>query len=95
MYKRKGSLFLDNFERILVSSESYYCKLIHYIHFNPVHHHFVNDLRDWKYSSYGSYFSKLPSQIRRSEVISWFDNIENFIAFHQKEIDDKMPFDLE
>jgi REP element-mobilizing transposase RayT len=95
MYGRKGSLFLDNFERIHISSDAYFKKLIHYIHYNPVHHGFTTDLRDWKYSSYESFFSKTASRLKRELVIKWFDDIDNFIAFHQKDIDTNLPFEME
>lgn len=45
MYKRKGKLYWSEFERKLVDSDSYFRRLIHYIHFNPVFHGFVKDLR--------------------------------------------------
>ena len=51
---RRGSLFIPNFSRKLIDSEKYFKQIIHYIHFNPVHHKFVKDLRDWKYSSFES-----------------------------------------
>jgi len=40
-YHRTGSLFEKNFERKQITSESYFQKLIYYIHNNPVHHGFV------------------------------------------------------
>ncbi len=88
MYERKGSLFLDNFERKLVTDDEYFRNLVHYIHYNPVHHGFVSDFRDWKYSSFESYFSQSKSRINRKEVIDLFDNITNFKAYHHRAIDD-------
>ncbi len=93
--KRRGSLFIPNFERKQIDSNTYFRELIHYIHFNPVHHGFVKDLRDWKYTSFESFFSEKATRIARDEVISWFDNKQNFWDFHQKEIDEKMSLDLE
>jgi len=58
MYKRKGKLFLEDFERKLIDTDEYYKTIIHYIHFNPVYHGFVKDMRDWKYSSFESFFRK-------------------------------------
>jgi len=40
-YKRSGSLFQKNFRRIEVSSDKYFTRLIHYIHFNPQKHRFT------------------------------------------------------
>jgi len=92
---RRGSLFIPNFERKHIDSDEYFRELIYYIHFNPVHHGFVKDLRDWKYSSFESFFSTKATSLKREEVIEWFGDKENFLAFHQKEIDGKMSLDLE
>jgi putative transposase len=92
---RRGNLFIPNFDRKRVDNDIYLKNLIHYIHFNPVHHGFVNDLRDWKYSSFHSFLSKKESSLKRDEVISWFGDIQNFIEFHNKEIDGKMALELE
>jgi REP element-mobilizing transposase RayT len=68
-YNRKGSLFLDNVKRKLIKDESYFTKLVHYIHYNPVHHGFVDKINDWKYSSYHSLISAKPTALKRREVL--------------------------
>ena len=92
---RNGSLFIPRFRRKHIDSDEYFKQIIHYIHYNPVHHEFVDDLRDWKYSSFESFFSEKATSLKRNEVIGWFDNKENFWDFHQKEIDMKMTLALE
>ncbi len=92
---RKGSLFIPRFERKHIDSDNYFKQLIHYIHYNPVHHGFVDDLRNWKHSSFESFFSKKATKLKREEVMEWFENKENFWAFHQREIDEKMVLELE
>jgi len=94
-HSRIGGLFQRPFKRIRIVSNENLCNLIHYIHFNPVHHEFVYDMRDWKYSSFESFFSEKATLLKRDEVIDWFDNKENFFAFHQKEIDEKIFIDME
>ena len=94
-FSRKGVLFRKPFRRLLIDSDSYFRDLIHYIHFNPVHHGFTNDLRTWKHSSFESFYSDKSSLLERDEVIGWFHDKANFYACHQKEIDDRMCFDLE
>jgi len=42
-FNRKGSLFIPNFKRKQIESNSYFATLIAYIHYNPVHHGFVDD----------------------------------------------------
>jgi len=41
---RKGSLFIPRYKRKQIDSNEYFKQLIHYVHFNPVHHGFVEDL---------------------------------------------------
>ena len=51
-YKRTGALFQHHFGRIPITSDRYFAALVRYIHHNPRKHGFVNDFRDWPYSSY-------------------------------------------
>ncbi len=95
MFDRKGSLFLDNFERNLIDTPEYYKNAIHYVHKNPVHHGFVKDVRDWKYTSYESYFTDRASKLKREKVIEIFENREKFMEFHKKEIDEKLSIKFE
>ena len=92
---RKGTLFQKPFKRKQITDESYLKNMIHYIHYNPVHHGFVDNLRNWKHSSFESFFSDKETQLQRDEVMEMFDNKENFFAFHQNEVDEKgnMEFD--
>ncbi len=92
---RKGSLFRQNFKRKLIASEEYLRELIHYVHYNPVHHGFVDDIRDWEFSSYESFFSDKATKLKRNEVIELFEDVDNFYYFHQKEIDENLAFELE
>jgi len=87
---RKGALFERPFKRRKIDNEKYLKNIIHYIHYNPVHHEFTDDLKEWKYSSYNSFFTKKKSLLKREEVIEWFDNLENFIFIHNKEADENI-----
>jgi len=92
---RKGKLFLENFERKRINEENYLRNIIQYIHFNPVYHGFVNDLRDWKYSSFQCFLTTKATDIKRDEVIEWFNGKENFLAFHHQEMDEKLILEME
>ena len=92
---RRGTLFEKPFKRSHIDSDEYFRNMIPYIHFNPVHHGFVKDLRDWPYSSFESFFTDKASNLQRKEVITWFDSKENFFLQHKVEIDNKMIADLE
>lgn len=83
MYNRRGSLFLDNIQRIPVANDDYFTTMIRYIHFNPVLHGFVKRLYHWKYSSIHSFLSDKRSLIDRAFVLDWFGGAELFKKFHQ------------
>jgi len=82
-YGRSGSLFKDRFSRIKLDSEEYVRKLILYIHLNPTHHQFVADFRIYKHSSYNSMLSNKPTSLLREDVLSFFEDKQNFIDAHQ------------
>jgi len=87
-YNRKGSLFLDYLKRKRVNDNTYLIKLFHYIHNNPVNHGFVEDIKDWKYSSYHSYINLAKeTKIERTEMMKYFDTVNDFIEYHQSNVE--------
>jgi len=95
VHKRKGSLFMQNFKRKPVENDSYFTKLVHYIHANPVHHGFVNNLSDWSWSSYQAFLFDKPTKLRRQEVLDWFGGKEDLLALHQQPIDVKLGLEMD
>lgn len=81
-HNRTGSLFENNFERKLVTSEKYFQQLIFYIHNNPVNHGLVKQISLYPWSSYKSIISDKPTKIKRREVLELFGGRENFIFYH-------------
>jgi REP element-mobilizing transposase RayT len=79
---RRGGLFCQSINRNLITSEKYLQMGIVYIHNNPVKHGFCSSPEKWKYSSYLSILSERPTKVKRDEVLSWFENKENFIDYH-------------
>ena len=86
-FNRKGGLFLNNLKRIIVPTDSYFTSLIHYIHFNPVHHGFCKDLSDWHHSSYNAFLLEKATRLERVEILNWFGNREQYLRFHQQPLD--------
>ncbi|MGB0880306.1 MAG: transposase [Polaribacter sp.] len=82
-YGRTGSLFEKPFKRIKISDEEYLKKLILYIHLNPEKHQISEDFKEYKHSSYQAILSTNKTDLAREDVISLFDDIENFIETHQ------------
>lgn len=86
-YKRTGSLFEKPFKRKIIDNNLYLIHLTTYIHRNPQIHRFVDDFRDWPYSSYNSITSKEITHIQHAEVLDWFDGQIGFKDAHKQELD--------
>jgi putative transposase len=84
-YQRKGSLFIPNINRRKIDSDSYFTRCITYIHQNPSHHGFVKDFRDWRFSSWKSLVSTLPTKIEKPAVLDWFGGIDGLLKDHEME----------
>ncbi len=84
---RVGSLFQKNFKRLRIESEEHLTNLVLYIHANPQLHGLCHDYRDWVDSSYGTVLSNSPTKLRRTEVLSWFGDMETFVARHREYVD--------
>jgi len=83
MYDRRGSLFLDNIERISINDDEYFTNMIRYIHFNPVLHGFTETPEKWKFNSIHTYYSEKRSSVSRRDVFEWFGGPGQFKQFHQ------------
>ncbi len=88
-YGRTGSLFENRYRRKEVTTDRYFLRLIHYIHWNPQKHGFVTDFRDYPYSSYQIFLMEKPTFVQRIEVLAWFDGRDGFIKRHQELVDEK------
>ena len=80
---RTGGLFETPFKRKLVNSETYFTQLIWYIHFNPQKHGFVNDFKDYPYSSYHGHISNKSTKLAKQQVIEWFGSEYDYEKFHR------------
>ena len=93
MYSRRGSLFIPNFKRKEITSDSYLTNIIFYIHTNPLRHGFVKEIAAWPWSSYQDLLQETPTTLKREEVIQWFGNHDEFIKFHRQPLFDGMTED--
>ena len=87
-YGRTGSLFQHHFGRVPVTTDSQFWNVIAYIHQNPQKHKFVEDFRDWKYSSYGVLLSDKPTKIQRDIVLDWFGGKDGYLKLHEEWVTD-------
>ncbi|MFH1824817.1 MAG: transposase [Candidatus Firestonebacteria bacterium] len=62
-HKRSGHLFQGRYKSILVGEESYWQNLSFYIHLNPICAGMVNELNDYRWSSYHDYVG--PEKVHR------------------------------
>ncbi|MBX3038133.1 MAG: hypothetical protein KF758_14570 [Anaerolineales bacterium] len=83
--QRTGALFERPFKRIPVESEAYLLRLMVYIHQNPQKHKFVEDFREWNYSSYHALVSDdVPTRLQRERVMQMFRSRQDFVKIHQE-----------
>ena len=87
VYNRMGSLFIPSMKMELVEGDESFCRVVHYIHNNPVHHHFVDKIDKWKHSSYKIFLSNSETKIERAYVLKVFGGLVKFIQHHEKPID--------
>lgn len=86
VYDRSGSLFESPFKRIKVTNDSYYSRLVSYIHQNPQNHGIVEDFKDYPHSSYWSHLSTSKnSKLERRDVLAWFGGENAYRDFHANE----------
>ena len=88
--QRKGSLFMKPFKRIPINTQKYLINTLLYIHTNPEYHNNSVSFKTYKWSSFQSILNDCPSQLRKNEVIDWFDGKENYLFCHNKQIVDKI-----
>jgi putative transposase len=92
---RTGRLFLRSVDRKPVTHQSYFNKLIHYIHYNPVHHGFVKSIDDWTYSPYHSLLSAKNTKLGREKVVKSFGGMEEFIKVHNSKPDKNLFLEMD
>ena len=82
-YGRSGSLFQHPFGRVRVANPTQFYRVVMYIHQNPQKHKFVNDYKEWKYSSYAVLLASSPTRLQRGTVIEWFGGCDQFTRMHE------------
>ena len=81
-YNRVSSLFEKNFERSLITAESYFLRTLFYIHWNAQKHGYIKDYREWEHSSYQTLLSDVPTFLPRAQLLDWFGSRAEFIQAH-------------
>ncbi len=81
-YNRHGKLLEEPFKRKMVDGDSYFTSLIYYIHFNPQHHGFTTDFRNWEFTSWHALLSDKETFLATEKVIEWFGSKNHFVNAH-------------
>jgi hypothetical protein len=89
IYKRSGALFERPFKRIPIESENHLKYLVYYIHHNPIHHGFCDNMLEYPWTSYLTILSPKHTHLKRSEVLEWYSNPENFQYYHSQQTIDQ------
>lgn len=83
-HKRKGNLFYRTFRRVKINNEEHFTKACVYIHANAQKHKIVDNFSKYKWTSYHSILSNLPTLLERKYVIDLFGGKERFIQVNRK-----------
>lgn len=86
---RTGTLFQTPFKRALVNDDSYFARLVYYIHANPQTHQLINDFKEWRWSSYQRILLEKQTKLKKDEVLDWFGNKQQFEKFHNERLEIK------
>mgnify|MGYP001168835817 CR=1 FL=1 len=82
VYNLRGNLFIQRTRRRLIKDDEDFRNMIVYIHMNPVHHNFVFNIDDWKFTSYHEYFTDKNNLVDKSYSLDSFGDLENFKFVH-------------
>ncbi len=58
-------------------------RVVYYIHQNPVHHGYCENLEDYKWSSYFFIKNSIKCNFEAKETLNWFGGMEDFIDIHK------------
>ena len=97
-YDRTGHLFQGRFNSEVVENDIYFLTVIRYIHQNPLKAGIVNNILQYKWTSYNDYISG-PNLIDTSMALGilspkWVDAVDTFIRYMNEGNNDKC-LDLE
>jgi putative transposase len=55
----------------------------------------LKDISDWKFSSYHSIISDEKTFLEKNQVIDWYGGQDEFLLFHNKEVDSSILIEYE
>lgn len=94
-YGRTGHLFQERFRRKVVDSQNYLINTMAYIHRNPQKHGFVDDFRQYPFSSYHAFVDRNNPMLATDKALEWFQGLDGFTAFHDRPSNENGDFLIE
>lgn len=85
---RTGHLFQNRFKSEAVDSDAYFLTVLRYIHQNPIKAGIVNNMSDYKWSSYKEYFNNQAVLIEPNFALSFFKDYKEFEKFIKESSED-------
>ncbi len=86
-YYRKGHLFQDRYKSEPVEDEKYFLTVLRYIHQNPAKANLVENIDEYKYSSYNEYIDEKSGLVDVGYALEMMGK-EEFIEFNNEKNDD-------
>ncbi len=86
-YYRKGHLFQDRYKSEPVEDEKYFLTVLRYIHQNPAKANLVENIDEYKYSSYNEYIDEKSGLVDIGYALEMMGK-EEFIEFNNEKNDD-------
>ncbi len=86
-HNRVGHVFQDRYKSQAIEDEEYLVQVIRYVHNNPVKAEIVQNIGEYKWSSYREYFDQVkwifPKQ--KQWVLNFFNHsMDTFVSYHHK-----------
>ena len=94
-YRRRGPLFQDRFKSEPIEDDQYFLTVLRYIHQNPIKAKLVENIAEYKYSSYNSYIEEKGKGITDVDFALAIINKDEFIRFNNQPNDDNCLEDNE
>jgi putative transposase len=90
-YGRLGSLFKTKCPFKPVHDDFQYRTTMAYIHFNPIKARLCESYEEWEHSSFSSFLKQRSALTNIDRALFQFDNLEEFLNFHELYKDLKKP----
>ncbi|MDP3468949.1 MAG: transposase [Daejeonella sp.] len=82
-YGRVGSLFQGTYKLSEIKTNTYFTRIITYIHQNPLVAGLSKSMEEYRFSSYKAYLLNEKTSLKKEEVLEWFGGINSFIEAHK------------